>query len=155
VSDQPPEAPRDRGATLARQLDVTVVTGDRVLYQGPALEVSAPAQQGMVSIRLRHAALLAALQPGELDVTRPEGTEIWAVGGGFLEVIDDRVTILADTAERAEEIDLRRAEEAFERARLRTRRRVLEGEIEAAQDLALRRSRVRIAVARKALQKRT
>jgi F0F1-type ATP synthase epsilon subunit len=64
------------------------------------------------------------------------------------------VTILADTAERADEIDLRRAEDAFERARLRERRHAARLDLEGAQDMALRRSRARIAVARKAITNR-
>jgi F-type H+-transporting ATPase subunit epsilon len=145
-----PGAEQAAAATSRSQLDVTVVTGDRVLYRGPATELSAPAIYGMVAIRVHHAPLLAVLQPGELDIVREQGTDTWAVGGGFVQVIDDVVTVLADTAERADEIDLRRAEEAFERARLRARRHEARLDLEGAQDMAMRRSRARIAVARKA-----
>jgi F-type H+-transporting ATPase subunit epsilon len=141
-------------STTRSQLDVTVVTGDRVLYRGPATELCAPALYGMIAIRVHHAPLLAVLQPGELDIVREQGTDTWAVGGGFVQVIDDEVTILADTAERADEIDLRRAEDAFERARLRERRHAARLDLEGAQDMALRRSRARIAVARKAITNR-
>jgi F-type H+-transporting ATPase subunit epsilon len=153
-----PGAEQAAAATSRSQLDVTVVTGDRVLYRGPATELSAPAIYGMVAIRVHHAPLLAVLQPGELDIVREQGTDTWAVGGGFVQVIDDVVTVLADTAERADEIDLRRAEEAFERARLYplagpgggARRHEARLDLEGAQDMAMRRSRARIAVARKA-----
>ncbi|NLT74545.1 MAG: ATP synthase F1 subunit epsilon [Chloroflexi bacterium] len=135
------------------RLDVTVVTGDRMLYHGPAVALTAPAVQGTVTIRPHHAPLLALLQPGELDIVHQQGTDTWAVGGGFVEVVDDAVTVLADTAERAEEIDLRRAEDDLERARLLAKRHEIRAELQAAHDLALRRSRARIAVARKALQR--
>lgn len=137
-----------------RHLQVTVVTGDHLLYGGPAVEVSAPAVGGAITLRRKHAPLVAMLQPGELDVVHEDGTDTWAVGGGFVEIIDNVVTVLADTAERAEEIDLALAEEALERARLLAKRYEAREELRAAHDLALRRSRARIAVARKALQGR-
>lgn len=151
VADKPAEA---KNVAPPSQLDVTVVTGDRMLYHGPALEVCAPALYGMITIRRLHAPLLAVMQPGELDIVHDGGTDTWAVGGGFVEVIDDSVIVLADTAERAEDIDLRLAEDAFERARLLARRHEARTELEAAQDLGLRQSRARLAVARKALQRR-
>ncbi len=139
---------------IPSQLQVSVVTGDHVLYRGPAVEVSAPAVGGTITLRRKHAPLVAMLQPGELDVVHEDGTDTWAVGGGFVEVIDNVVTVMADTAERAEEIDLALAEEALERARLLARRYEAREELRAAHDLALRRSRARIAVARKALHRR-
>jgi F-type H+-transporting ATPase subunit epsilon len=151
VAEKPDEA---KLAETPAQLDVTVVTGDRMLYHGPAIELSAPALNGMITIRRLHAPLLAILEPGELDIVHDEGTDTWAVGGGFVEVLDDAVIVLADTAERAEEIDLRLAEDAFERARLLARRHEARTELESAHDLGLRRSRARLSVARKALQRR-
>lgn len=151
MADRPDEA---ENLAPPSRLDVTVVTGDRMLYHGPATEVSAPALYGMITIRKRHAPLLAVMQPGELDIVHDNGTDTWAIGGGFVEVIDDSVIVLADTAERAEDIDLRLAEDAFERARLLARRHEARAELEAAQDLGLRQSRARLSVARKALQRR-
>ena len=111
---------------IPSQLQVSVVTGDHVLYRGPAVEVSAPAVGGTITLRRKHAPLVAMLQPGELDVVHEDGTDTWAVGGGFVEVIDNVVTVLADTAERAEEIDLALAEEALERAAPRALRSIAE-----------------------------
>lgn len=149
------ENPSTATPTLSpSHLQVSVVTGDHVLYRGPAVEVSAPAVGGAITLRRSHAPLVAMLQPGELDVVHQDGTDTWAVGGGLVEVIDNVVTVLADTAERAEEIDLALAEEALERAQLLARRYEAREELRAAHDLALRRSRARIAVARKVLQGR-
>jgi hypothetical protein len=67
-------------------LGVTIVTGDRVVYDGLADRVVAPAVSGQISILLRHAPLLATLEPGELMVRLDDHTESMAVGGGFIEV---------------------------------------------------------------------
>ena len=139
--------------TSPGSLEVIVATGDQVLYHGPALEVGAPAALGRIALRRRHAPLISVLQPGELDVVHENGTFTWALGGGIISVLDDVVTVLADTAERAEEIDLERAEQALERARLLAKRFESHEELRAAHDLALRRSRARIAVARKTLHR--
>ena len=71
----------------------------------------------MLGILPRHAPLLTTLQPGEIRVKKGATEEAMAVGGGFLQVARDQVLILADTAERADEIDEARAEEARRRAR--------------------------------------
>ncbi len=93
-------------------LHVEVVTAERELYSGEATLVSAPGSEGRLGILPRHAAMLALLQAGELRIELNDAEEPIFVSGGFLEVSDNRVIILADTAEHAEEIDEARAEEA-------------------------------------------
>ncbi len=127
-------------------LGVTIVTGDRVVYDGLADRVVAPAISGQISILLRHAPLLATLEPGELMVRLDDHTESMAVGGGFIEVLDDQVTVLADTVERAEEIDVARAEAARQRAKALMRMYRNRPEYAAAYQ-AMRRSRARLKVA--------
>lgn len=74
-------------------------------------EVVLPGAEGMFGVRPGHAPLLAALGPG-VGTVRGEGRdEVVAIGGGFAEVLPDRVIVLAETCERAEEIDVSRAEE--------------------------------------------
>src|SRR5450759_3175146 len=97
-------------------LHVEVVTAERELYNGEADVVSAPGSEGRLGILPRHAALLTTLIPGELSIKLGGAEEPLFVSGGFLEVSDNSVTVLADTAEHAEEIDQARAEAARRRA---------------------------------------
>jgi F-type H+-transporting ATPase subunit epsilon len=97
-------------------LHVEVVTAERELYNGEADLVSAPSAEGRIGILPQHAALLTLLVPGELRIKLGGEEEPLFVSGGFLEVFEDTVTILADTAEHAEEIDQARAEAARRRA---------------------------------------
>jgi F-type H+-transporting ATPase subunit epsilon len=138
-------------------LHVEVVTAERELYNGEADMVSAPGAEGRLGILPRHAALLTFLTPGELRITLHDAEEPLFVSGGFLEVLNNTVTVLADTAEHAEEIDQARAEEARRRAQERLaqahsdiERAELQGALERAvnrlrvSELARRRSRRRI-----------
>ncbi len=97
-------------------LHVEVVTAERELYSGEATLVSAPGSEGRLGILPRHAAMLALLKEGELRIELNDAEEPIFVSGGFLEVSDNRVIVLADTAEHAEEIDEARAQEARRRA---------------------------------------
>ncbi len=97
-------------------LHVEVVTAERKLYSGEATLVSAPGSEGRLGILPRHAAMLALLKEGELRIELNDAEEPIFVSGGFLEVSDNRVIVLADTAEHAEEIDEARAQEARRRA---------------------------------------
>src|ERR1700686_2493635 len=97
-------------------LHVEVVTAERELYNGEADMVSAQGTEGQLGILPRHAALLTTLAPGELRIRLAGAEEPLFVSGGFLEVSNNTVTVLADTAEHAEEIDQARAEEARRRA---------------------------------------
>ena len=100
-------------------LHVEVVTAERELYNGEADLVSAPSAEGRIGILPQHAPLLTLLIPGELRIKLGGEEEPLFVSGGFLEVFEDTVTILADTAEHAEEIDQARAEAARRRAQER------------------------------------
>lgn len=97
-------------------LHVEVVTAERELYSGEATLVSAPGSEGRLGILPKHAAMLALLKEGELRIELNDAEEPIFVSGGFLEVSDNRVIVLADTAEHAEEIDEARAQEARRRA---------------------------------------
>ena len=97
-------------------LHVEVVTAERELYSGEATLVSVPGSEGRLGILPRHAAMLALLKEGELRIELNDAEEPIFVSGGFLEVSDNRVIVLADTAEHAEEIDEARAQEARRRA---------------------------------------
>jgi F-type H+-transporting ATPase subunit epsilon len=100
-------------------LHVEVVTAEREIYSGEADMVVAKGTEGMLGILPRHAALLTTLAIGEMRIKLGDAEEPLFVAGGFLEVRDNVVTVLADTAEHAEEIDEARAEEARRRAQER------------------------------------
>ncbi len=100
-------------------LHVEVVTAERELYRGEADLVSAPGSEGQLGILPRHAPLLAFLKPGVLRIELGGAEDTLFVSGGFLEVSNNAVTVLADAAEHAEEIDQARAEEARRRAQER------------------------------------
>ncbi len=129
-------------------LHLEVVTAERVVYSDEVDMVVAPGLDGALGILPRHAPLMSVLGIGELRITKGSQESGLAIGGGFLEVLEDRVTVLADTAERAEEIDDARAEEAQQRAqRLLADRSQIENP--AALEAALRRAQVRLRVSRR------
>lgn len=100
-------------------LRIEIVTAESVVYEDDVEIVVIPGVEGQLGILPHHAPLLTALQPGEL-VVRKEGEETAiAVSGGFVQVLDDKVIVLADSAERAEEINEERAQEAMRRAQER------------------------------------
>ena len=97
-------------------LHVEIVTAERELYSGEANLVSAPGTEGRLGILPKHAALLTTLSPGALNIKLGDAEEPIFISGGFLEVSNNSVIVLADTAELAEEIDQARAQEARRRA---------------------------------------
>ena len=90
-------------------LKVDIVTAERIVYSEEVDALVAPGMEGQLGILPHHAPLMTILQAGELVVRKGGEEEIMAISGGFLEVRPDRVIILADSAERAEEIDMERA----------------------------------------------
>ena len=130
-----------------------IVTAERVVYSDEVNMVIAPGIEGQLGILPHHAPLMTTLQPGELRV-RKDGEEFsLAISGGFLEVRPDRIIVLADAAERAEEIDIARAEEAKRRAEERLRERT--PEVDAAQvEVALRRALTRLQVVERRQKRR-
>src|SRR5215472_6444099 len=107
--------------SLPTQIQLEVVTPERELVHESTLSVSVPAKNGYLGILPGHAPLLSELQPGELIYTEDHMTHRLSVSWGFIEVLPARVIVLAQTAERAEEIDVERAERARERAEDRLR----------------------------------
>jgi|SRR5579864_6905516 len=98
-------------------IQVDIVSAEGELFSGPAAAVFAAASQGDIGIYPRHAPLLTLLKPGEVRVQPPGGDEQhFFVGGGVLEVQPNKVTILADTALRAKDIDEAAALAAKQRA---------------------------------------
>lgn len=126
-------------------MHVEVVTAERELYSGEANIVDAPGADGQLGILPKHAALLSLLGAGPLRIRLDDAEEIIFLSGGFLEVSNNKVTILADTAEHAEEIDEARAEAARRRAQERlseARSNTERAELQAALARAINRLKV-------------
>ena len=135
-------------------LKIDIVTAERVVYTAEADAVIAPGVEGQLGILPHHAPLMTTLQAGELVVRKGTQEEIMAISGGFLEVRPDHVIVLADQAERAEEIDIARAAEARKRAEERLKERHVVGVDAARAEAALRRALVRLSVSEKIQRRR-
>jgi F-type H+-transporting ATPase subunit epsilon len=134
-------------------LKIDIVTAERIVYSAEADAVIAPGVEGQLGILPHHAPLMTTLQAGELVVRKGAQEEIIAISGGFLEVRPDRIIVLADQAERAEEIDVARAAEARKRAEERLKAK--QAGIDATRaEAALRRALVRLSVAEKIQRRR-
>ena len=127
---------------------IAIVTAERQLLEDEVEMVIAPGIEGVLGILPRHAPLLTALQPGEIRLKKAGQETSIAVTGGFLEVQPNQVTVLADAAERIDEIDLARAEEAIRSAQERIRTRGADIDLERA-TAALRRATIRLKVGRR------
>jgi F-type H+-transporting ATPase subunit epsilon len=129
-----------------------VVSVERSLFEGDVDFMIANGAEGELGVLARHAPLMTILKPGPLRIQETFGGEeqVLFVGGGFLEVLPDRVTVLADVAEHAEEISIEAAEEARRRAQEK-----LAGTVTAAEEtefqnaLAVAEARLRLARARR------
>lgn len=97
-------------------LKLDIVTAERLIFSDDVNMVVAPGVEGQLGILPHHAPLMTMLQPGELLIRKDKEEIYLAVSGGFLEVRPDKVTILADACEHAEDIDATRAEIAKRRA---------------------------------------
>jgi F-type H+-transporting ATPase subunit epsilon len=136
---------------LPESIELNVVTPERQLLRASVAEVTLPGADGYLGILPGHAPLITELGVGELSYrAKGESTPVvLAVVRGFAEVLQSRVSVLAETAERAEEIDLERAEAALKRAE---KRLTAAGNSEVDWDrasVALQRALIRISVARK------
>ena len=129
-------------------IKLEIVTAERLVYSGDVDMVSAPGVMGTLGVLAKHSPLLTPLEAGELRFKKGDEEERFAVSGGFMEVRPDRVIVLADTAERADEIDLERAEAARQRAEKLLKERPPEVDMTVIEG-SLRRSRIRLRVGRR------
>ena len=103
---------------MAATFHVRLLTPEREVFAGEAQHLYARGSLGYLGVLANHAPLLTSLEPGVMSIRLPDGrNEHFAVSGGFLEVSDNRATVLADTAELASEIDAAAAERALAEAR--------------------------------------
>ena len=129
------------------KLQVELVTAEERKVSGDADFVRAPGAEGELGILPRHIPLMTPLRAGEVMVRNEGAEEYLFVAGGFLQVLPDKVVILADAAERAEEIDEARAEEARRRAQEALQRKDVSAEESIAYAEALERAMLRLRVA--------
>ncbi len=103
---------------MAKSFKLEIVVPDHTVLVEEPSSVIAPGVMGSFGILHGHAPLMAELAPGVVTVTYPDlSDELVAISGGFLQVADNHVVILADSAEREKDIDVQRAMEAYQRAR--------------------------------------
>lgn len=136
------------------KLQVEIVTGERVVYTEDDVDmVVAPGIDGTLGILPRHAPLITVLASGELRVKKGGQEESLVVFGGFMEVTPEKVIVLADTAERAEEIDVARAEQARQSAETSLSRRNTDIDLAQA-ELSLRRAALRLRIGERRARRR-
>ena len=125
-----------------------IITAERQVYADDVEMVVAPGMEGQLGIQAHHAPLMTALQPGEILIRKDGEDSFLAVTGGFMEVIGNTVTILADAAEHSEEIDEERAQAAVDRAKEQQSQQSSGLQLERVA-ASLRRAEVRLNVARR------
>jgi len=131
---------------MADTIQLEIVTPDKLLVKEPADEVQIPGKAGYLDVLPGHAPLITELMIGEITYKHDGATEHLSVAWGFAEVLPDKVTILAQTAERAEDIDVKRAQEAKARAEAALARAEADLDYDATLN-AIKRAEVRLKVA--------
>ena len=132
------------------KLQVAILTVEGVRFDGEADFVVAPGSEGELGILPKHIPLLTPLAAGAVKVRNENDEQFFFVSGGFLEVRPDRVTVLADAAERAEDIDEARAEDARRRAQSSIEQKASDADLAAATGaLARAEARLRLAELRR------
>ena len=132
-----------------------IVTAERMVYSDDVDMVVAPGHEGQLGILPHHTPLMTTLLPGELRIKKGGEEVSLAISGGFLEVRPDRVVVLADAAERVDEIDVERAEAARKRAKEKLSQQRELGIDGARAEASLRRSLARLRVAEMARRRKT
>ena len=128
-------------------LTVSLVTPTEDMVRGEVDQVTAPSVMGEVGILPDHLPLLADMHEGPVGLFKQGQSELYAISGGFIEVNDNVVTILAETAEAARDIDSKRAQRALEDAETKLKNLDVQDAEYAEQELRARRARVRLHVA--------
>ena len=127
-----------------------IITQERLVYKESGIEsVTARGIAGELTVLSRHAPLITALDYGEVRVRKENIEQIFAIGGGILQVAENYMVILADSAERSDEIDIARAQEARRRAQKIMEEGILADPAAlAALEAAIKRAEIRMKVAR-------
>jgi F-type H+-transporting ATPase subunit epsilon len=130
-----------------KSFHLEIVTPKRIVFKGEVTSFSAPGTDGGFQVLHSHAPMLASVKIGKVKISEASGTEShYAISGGFVEVRDNKVILLAETAERTDEIDVERVKAARDRALKRLAEKYPETDIERAK-LALYRALNRLKIA--------
>lgn len=127
------------------KFDLRIITPDRIFYEGEASMVEFNTTEGEIGIYKEHVPTTVIIAPGILTITEDEEQKEAALHAGFVEILQDKVTIMAEIIEWPQEIDLARAQEALDRAQQRLAE-CSEGTDVARAEVALRRAMARIGV---------
>ena len=130
-------------------LTLDIVTPERRVLSVSCDEVRAPGAQGGFGVRQNHEPFMTGLEPGRLTYLEGGREHHYAIGGGFLQVADNRVIVLADTAEAAGDIDVERARRTFQEAQEKLLKLAEQDENHAVESARVRRAAARISVAGK------
>ncbi|HEX8974181.1 MAG TPA: F0F1 ATP synthase subunit epsilon [Patescibacteria group bacterium] len=135
---------------LEQKIKLKITTPEKIVFEKEVDQITLPVLDGQVTILPGHRSYIAALKAGEI-MLKSEGKEMeLAVSGGFIELHDNVLVVLADTAEHAAEIDVKRAEEARDRAEQLKQEKVSMDEVEYARvAAAIEKEAARVRVARK------
>jgi F-type H+-transporting ATPase subunit epsilon len=128
-------------------LTLDIVTPERRVLSVACDEVRAPGVLGGFGIRRGHTSFMSALEPGRLTYVEGGREHHYAIGGGFLQVADDKVIVLADTAEAAADIDVDRAQRALAEAQERLKKLSLDDRNHAEETARVQRAAARISIA--------
>ncbi|MBQ6442338.1 MAG: ATP synthase F1 subunit epsilon [Lachnospiraceae bacterium] len=133
---------------MADIFTVQIITPDRIFYEGEATMIEFNTEAGEIGVYPRHIPLTTVIRPGVVTIHEESGDKKAAVHAGFAEILPDKVSIMAEIAEWADEIDLERAEEAKKRAEERIAEKTQDTDMDRA-ELALKKAVVRIQLAGK------
>ena len=133
---------------MAEIFTVQIITPDRVFYEGEATMIEFNTEAGEIGVYPRHIPLTTVICPGVVTIHEESGEKKAAVHAGFAEILPDKVSLMAEIAEWADEIDLERAEEAKKRAEERIAEKAQDTDMDRA-ELALKKAVVRIKLAGK------
>jgi F-type H+-transporting ATPase subunit epsilon len=128
-------------------LHLEIVTPEKVAYEGDVDSVQLPGSEGELGVLPHHAPLVSTLGAGELRLRKGGEDEYFAIVGGFLQVLPDKVVVMAESADMASEIDLERAQEARRKAEQTLESGYVEGADLAAARASLQSALLRIRVA--------
>ena len=129
---------------MSNSFGIKVIACDKIFYSGRCTQLVLPLRDGSKAIQAHHENMVFSVEVGEIKITKEDGSTIVGVTGtGFAQMVNNRATVIVDTCEYPEEIDLRRAEEAKERAeeQLRQKQSIAEYHISKA---SLARARARL-----------
>lgn len=140
---------------MSSQIKFKIVTPEKTVFESEINQATLPVADGEVTILPNHRSYIGALKAGEIIIKKNGEEEIMSVSGGFVEFNSNVLTVLADTAERAEEIDIKRAEEAKTKAEEAMKQKEIMDSVEYARvAAAVERAAARIKTARKHSTKR-